>query len=125
MANIYQGRDSCYAKKERTYITGSKVTPSNMKTFVRLIRYDLKRGWTYDHSCRRIKMSKKLAIRRLAYLKALCIKHTGQEEACDRAYERDVAPVVLRLSGKKIIKPKKRAKRASKKRAAAVARRRR
>ena len=123
MANIYQGRDSCYAKKERTYITGSKVTPSNMKAFVRLIRYDLKRGWTYDHSCRRIKMSKKLAIRRLVYLKALCIKHTGEEEACDRAYERDVAPVVLRLSGKKIVKPKKRASKKAK--AAAVARRRR
>jgi hypothetical protein len=122
MANIYQGRDSCYGRKEGTYITGSKVTPSNMKTFVRFILRDLKRGWTYNESCRRIKMSRKLATRRLIYLKALCIKHTGKEEACDRAYERDVAPAVLRLQGKKIVKPKKRA---SKKRAAAVARRRR
>ncbi len=123
MANIYQGRDSCYAKKERTYITGSKVTPSNMKTFVRLILRDLRRGWTYNESCRKIKMTKKLAIKRLAYLKALCVKHTGREEACDRAYERDVAPVVLKLSGKKIVKPKKRASKKAK--AAAVARRRR
>ena len=123
MANIYQGRDSCYAKKERTYITGSKVTPSNMKTFVRFILRDLKRGWTYDHSCRKIKMTKKLAIRRLAYLKALCVKHTGKEEACDRAYERDVAPVVLRLGGKKIVKPKA-SKKAKKVKAVAVRRRR-
>jgi hypothetical protein len=123
MANIYQGRDSCYAKKERTYITGSKVTPSNMKTFARLILRDLRRGWTYNESCRKIKMTKKLAIKRLAYLKALCVKHTGREEACDRAYERDVAPVVLKLSGKKIVKPKKRASKKAK--AAAVARRRR
>ena len=122
MANIYQGRDSCYAKKEGVHITGSKVTPSNMKTFARLILRDLKRGWTYNHGCRRIKMTKKLAIKRLTYLKALCIKHTGKEEACDRAYERDVAPVVLKLSGKKIVKPKKQA---SKKAKAAVAVRRR
>ena len=123
MANIYQGRDSCYAKKEGTYITGSKVTPQNMKTFARLILRDLRRGWTYNESCRKIKMTKKLAIKRMAYLKALCIKHTGKEEACDRAYERDVAPAVLRLQGKKIVKPKKRTSKKAK--AAAVARRRR
>jgi len=123
MANIYQGRDSCYAKKEGVYITGSRVTPSNMKTFVRFILRDLKRGWTYSESCRKIKMTKKLAIKRLAYLKALCVKHTGKEEACDKAYERNVAPAVLRLQGKKIVKPKKRASKKAK--AAAVARRRR
>jgi len=123
MANIYQGRQSCYAKKEGVYITGSRVTPSNVKTFARLIQRDLRRGWTYDHSCRKIKMTKSLAIKRMAYLKALCIKHTGREEACERAYERDVAPVVMRLSGKKIVKPKKRASKKAK--AAAVARRRR
>jgi hypothetical protein len=122
MANIYQGHDSCYARKEHKYITGSKVTPSNMKTFVRFILRDLRRGWTYNESCRKIKMTKKLAIKRLAYLKALCTKHTGKEEACDKAYERDVAPAVLKLSGKKIVKPKKRSKKAK---AAAVARRRR
>jgi hypothetical protein len=94
-----------------------------MKTFARLIQRDLRRGWTYDHSCRKIKMTKSLAIKRMAYLKALCIKHTGREEACERAYERDVAPVVMRLSGKKIVKPKKRASKKAK--AAAVARRRR
>jgi len=122
MANIYQGRQSCYARKEGVYITGSKVTPQNMKTFARLILRDLRRGWTYNESCRKIKMTKKLAIKRLAYLKALCVKHTGREEACDKAYERDVAPAVLRLQGKKIVKPKKRSKKAK---AAAVARRRR
>ena len=122
MANIYQGRDSCYARKEGVYIIGSKVTPRNMKTFARLIRRDLRRGWTYDHGCRKIKMTKSLAIKRFTYLKALCVKHTGKEEECDRAYERDVAPVVLKLSGKKIVKPKKREK-AKKAKAAAVARR--
>jgi hypothetical protein len=124
MANIYQGRQSCYARKEGVYITGSKVTPQNMKTFVRFILRDLKRGWTYDHSCRKIKMTKSLAIKRLVYLKALCTKHTGREEACDRAYERDVAPVVLRLQGKKIVKPKKRASKKAKAAAVAKARRR-
>jgi len=121
MANIYQGRQSCYARKEGVYITGSKVTPRNMKTFAKFILRDLKRGFTYDHSCRKIKMTKRLAIQRLVYLKALCIKHTGDGEACDRAYERDVAPVVLRLQGKKIVKPRKRASKKAK--AAAVAKR--
>jgi hypothetical protein len=68
-------------------------------------------------------MTKKLAIKRMTYLKALCVKHTGKEEACDRAYERDVAPVVLKLSGKKIVKPKKRASKKAK--ATATLRRRR
>jgi len=121
MANIYQGRDSCYAKKEGVYVTGTRVTLRNMKTFARLIQRDLRRGFTYDHSCRKIKMTKRLAIQRLVYLKALCIKHTGDEEACERAYERDVAPVVLRLQGKKIVKPRKRASKKAK--AATVARR--
>jgi len=93
-----------------------------MKTFVRFIMRDYERGWTYDHSCKKIKMTKRLATQRLTYLKALCVKHTGDDEACDKAYERDVAPVVLKLSGKKIVKPKKQSKRAK---AAAVARRRR
>jgi len=124
MANIYQGRQSCYAKKEDVYITGSRVTPSNMKTFAKFIHRDYKRGWTYDHSCKKIKMTKRLATQRLTYLKALCVKHTGDDEACDKAYERDVAPVVLKLSGKKIVKPKKTSKK-KKAKAAAVARRRR
>ncbi|MFZ8810095.1 MAG: hypothetical protein ACO2PN_18575 [Pyrobaculum sp.] len=123
MANIYQGRDSCYAKKEHVHVIGSKVTPSNMRTFAKLILRDLKRGFTYDHSCKRIKMIKKLAIRRLVYLKALCVKHTGDEEKCDRAYERDVAPIVMRLQGKKIVKPSKKTSKKKKARAAAVARR--
>ena len=106
------------------YVAGSKVTLSNMKTFVRFILHDLERGWTYNESCSKIKMTKKLAIKRLAYLKALCVKHTGKEEACERAYERDVAPVVLRLQGKKIVKPKKTSKK-KKAKAAAVASKRR
>ncbi|MCY0890000.1 MAG: hypothetical protein QW680_09310 [Pyrobaculum sp.] len=114
MANIYQGRDSCYARKEKTYITGSGVTQRNMATFVRFILRDLRRGWTYDHSCRKIKMTKKLAIKRLVYLLALCKKHTDDDEACERAYDRHVTPVVLRLSGKGIArkKEKKKAKKA-------------
>ena len=121
MANIYQGRDSCYARKEGMHIIGSKVTPRNMKTFARLIQRDLRRGWTYDHGCRKIKMTKSLAIKRFTYLKALCIKHTGDEEACDKAYERDVVPIVMRLQGKKIVKPKKRTSKKKKAKAAAVA----
>jgi len=121
MADIYQGKDSCYGRKEGVYISGSGVTPRNMATFVKFILRDLRRGWTYDHSCRKIKMTKKLAIRRLAYLKALCIKHTDDEEACDRAYERHVAPAIMKLQGKKIVRVKKKVTKA-RKRAKAKAR---
>jgi hypothetical protein len=92
-----------------------------MRTFAKLILRDLKRGFTYDHSCKRIKMSKKLAIRRFVYLKALCVKHNGNEEKCDRAYERDVAPIVMRLQGKKIVKPGKKTSKKKKAKAVAVA----
>jgi hypothetical protein len=42
---------------------------------------ELRRGWTYDHSCRRIKMTPTLAKRRAIYLIALAKKHRGAAEA--------------------------------------------
>lgn len=37
---------------------------------------DLKRGWTYERgTCRRVKMTPKLAVKRLRYLVALARKH--------------------------------------------------
>jgi hypothetical protein len=42
---------------------------------------ELRRGWTYDHSCRRIKMTPALARKRAVYLIALAKKHRGAAEA--------------------------------------------
>jgi len=46
-----------------------------------LIGTELRRGWTYDHSCRRIKMTPALAKKRAIYLIALAKKHRGAAEA--------------------------------------------
>jgi hypothetical protein len=75
--NIYQGPDSCYALHEGIYVAGSGVTPGNVRAFLRLIERDLRRGWTYDHSCRRIRMTPALARKRALYLIALARKHSG------------------------------------------------
>ena len=40
-----------------------------------LLLRDLKRGYTYDHSCRKIRMTYRLFVRRLNYLIALARKH--------------------------------------------------
>ena len=42
---------------------------------------ELRRGWTYDHSCRRIRMTPALAKKRAIYLIALAKKHRGAAEA--------------------------------------------
>ena len=46
-----------------------------------LMEAELRRGWTYDHSCRRIKMTPALAKKRAIYLIALAKRHYGAEEA--------------------------------------------
>jgi hypothetical protein len=76
MANIYQGPDSCYGMFERIYVPGRGVTARNVKHFIALILRDLRRGWTYDHQCRRIPMDKRLAEKRLLYLVPLAKRHT-------------------------------------------------
>jgi len=77
MANIYQGPSSCYAKKEGVWVPGSGVNEETLPAFIALILRDYKRGWTYDHDCRRIPMTDDLAIKRLNYLISLAKKHAG------------------------------------------------
>lgn len=102
--NIYQGKDSCYARKEKIYVAGSGVTPRNMPTFVKFIMRDYNRGWTYDHSCRKIRMTKTLAIKRLNYLITLCFRHYGNKGAerkeCRYAFARHVIPHLQKLGAK-------------------------
>jgi hypothetical protein len=42
---------------------------------------ELRRGWTYDRSCRRIRMTPALAKKRAVYLVALARKHRDAAEA--------------------------------------------
>jgi len=90
MPDIYQGPDSCYGRREGVYVPGKGVSAGNARRYAELILRDLHRGWTYDHSCRRIRMTPRLAVKRLRFLIRLARMHRGEEEA------RRVARVVAR-----------------------------
>jgi len=79
--NIYEGENSCWARHERVYVPGSGVDAKSARGILSLIERELRRGWTYDHSCRRIKMTPALAKKRALYLIALAKKHRGAAEA--------------------------------------------
>ena len=79
--NIYQGPDSCWALHERIYVPGSGVDAHTARDILASIEKELRRGWTYDHSCRRIRMTPQLARKRALYLIALARKHRGAAEA--------------------------------------------
>ena len=79
--NIYQGEGSCWAIHERVYVPGSGIDERAARGILSLIEKELRRGWTYDHSCRRIKMTPALAKKRAVYLIALAKKHRGAAEA--------------------------------------------
>ncbi len=81
MANIYQGENSCWAQHERVYVPGSGIDARSARGILSLIEKELRRGWTYDHSCRRIKMTPALAKKRAIYLIALARRHRGAAEA--------------------------------------------
>lgn len=81
MANIYEGENSCWAKNEHVYVPGDGIDAKSAKGILSLIDKELKRGWTYDHSCRRIRMTPALAKKRAVYLIALAKKHRGAAEA--------------------------------------------
>jgi len=81
MANIYQGEGSCWARHENAYAPGSGIDARSARGILSLIEKELRRGWTYDHSCRRIRMTPALAKKRAVYLIALARKHRGAAEA--------------------------------------------
>ena len=81
MPNIYEGERSCWARHEKIYVPGSGVDAKAARGILSLIDKELRRGWTYDHSCRRIKMTPALAKKRAVYLIALAKKHHGASEA--------------------------------------------
>ncbi len=102
--NIYAGPDSCYCTRERIGCNQMGVAPTNVSYYLWAIGRDLARGWTYDHSCKRVSMTRRLAVRRATYLVALAKKHTRSETAARRVYaevsrfiesiERGVIPTV-------------------------------
>ena len=79
--NIYQGPTSCWAQHERVSAPGSGIDERAARAILYLMEAELRRGWTYDHSCRRIRMTPALARKRALYLIALAKKHRGAAEA--------------------------------------------
>jgi len=79
--SIYTGRHSVYAQKHGRYCPGRGVNVRTARCILRMIDAELRRGWTYDKSGRRIKMTTALARRRALYLVALARRHHGAEEA--------------------------------------------
>jgi len=99
--NIYQGPTSCWALHERVSAPGSGIDERAARAILYLMEAELRRGWTYDHSCRRIKMTPALAKRRAIYLIALAKKHRGAAEA------KRVAEIVYSWLEKHGLLPKK------------------
>ncbi len=81
MNNIYMGEGSCWGRIEHVYVPGDGVDAKSARGILSLIDRELKRGWTYDHSCHRIKMTPSLAKKRAVYLIALAKKQHGSAEA--------------------------------------------
>jgi hypothetical protein len=75
------GEGSCWARNERVYVPGDGVDAKSARGILSLIDRELKRGWTYDHSCRKIRMTPALAKKRAVYLIALAKRHRGSAEA--------------------------------------------
>ncbi|MEB2836035.1 MAG: hypothetical protein GSR80_000047 [Desulfurococcales archaeon] len=79
---VYQGRDSCMARREGWYVR--RIEHPGVDTIAEAVALawailrDYRRGHTYDNDsvrCRKIRMTWKLAERRLVYLMALAKKH--------------------------------------------------
>jgi len=79
--NIYQGPTSCWAQHERVSAPGSGIDERAARAILHLMEVELRRGWTYDHSCRRVKMTPALAKKRAIYLIALAKRHYGAATA--------------------------------------------
>jgi hypothetical protein len=108
--SIYSGVQSCYAVAEGMYVEGGKMDLAKAAAHLYLHMRDLERGYTYDHECRRIKMTPELFEARSKFLVKLCREQAGTD--CDEV-ERLVNHVLkkyelpqwaLEMAMKKIVK---------------------
>ncbi|AET31945.1 hypothetical protein P186_0493 [Pyrobaculum ferrireducens] len=92
------------------YVEGGKMDLAKAAAHLYLHMRDLERGYTYDHECRRIKMTPELFEARSKFLVKLCREQTGTD--CDEV-ERLVNHVLkkyelpqwaLEMAMKKIVK---------------------
>lgn len=71
-APIYSGPRSCYARNEGIYVAAGPMDLARAAAHILLHLRDLERGWTYDHECRRVRMTPWLFEARTKYLVRLC-----------------------------------------------------
>ncbi|ABL88082.1 conserved hypothetical protein [Pyrobaculum islandicum DSM 4184] len=79
--SIYSGPQSCYAIAEGIYVEGGRMDLAKAAAHLYLHMRDLERGFTYDHECRRIKMTPELFEARSKFLVKLCREQGGSD--CD------------------------------------------
>ena len=76
---MYQGADSCYALNEQLYVHRIRHRGIGTLREAAGIRYlivrDCRRGWSYDHRCRRIRLTRSLFERRALFLTLLAERH--------------------------------------------------
>ncbi|WP_066796279.1 hypothetical protein [Caldivirga sp. MU80] len=84
MANIYMGRESCYAVKEGLYVKPGLMDLGRAAAHLYLHLRDLKLGYTYNHECVRIRMSRRLFEARCKYLVKLCREQIEDEYECSQ-----------------------------------------
>ena len=82
---VYQGRNSCFAKKEGKYVRriehpGIDTIQEAVALAYAVLR-DYRRGYTYDadNSCRKIKMTSELFKKRVRYIYTLARKHRASK----------------------------------------------
>lgn len=94
MANIYMGKGSCYAIKEGLYVKPGLMDLGRAAAHLYLHLKDLKAGYTYNHDCARIRMSRSLFEARCKYLVKLCREQIGDEYECSQVEQ--LVELVLR-----------------------------
>ncbi|RFA94261.1 hypothetical protein [Pyrobaculum aerophilum] len=108
--SIYSGVQSCYALAEGVYVEGGRMDLAKAAAHLYLHMRDLERGYTYDHECKRIKMTPELFEARSKFLVKLCREQGGSdcdeiERLVDYVLKRFELPQwALELANKKIVK---------------------
>ncbi len=114
MRNIYLGPRSCYARREGIYVKGEGVTSVRVAAgILYLLLRDLRRGWSYDHRCRKVRVTRRLFEERARFLAILAGRHGASgwvraaiEKLVEYTLEHRRLPEVLRI-GRRVLHPKR------------------
>ncbi|MEM3996293.1 MAG: hypothetical protein QXP31_04435 [Pyrobaculum sp.] len=83
--SIYSGVQSCYGMSEGVYVEPGPMDLAKAAAHLYLHMRDLERGLTYDHGCKKVKMTPELFEARSKFLVKLCREQGGRD--CDKVEE--------------------------------------